>query len=258
MNNVETLCCVTHILQRGVDWFKSMGTPADPNNKRDPGSYGPKLYCISGHVNKPCCVELPLGVTARELIDVHGGGVWKGRKAKAVVPGGISMGFLSANELDTKLDFEGPGKVGCLGLGNGGGCRGRRSNVDGRRAVQLLPVHVARVVRPVHAVPRGHELVTKILERIRSGRGKLEDIDLLYEVAGLDGHHSRHDDLRTLRRRGVAGEECDYEIPRRVRGVHSQRKKLGDAGAGIDGGALGLQKEVTCRVAEDAEVEVQV
>ena len=81
------------------------------------GSYGPKLYCISGHVNKPGCVELPLGVTARELIDEHGGGVWKGRKAKAVVPGGISMGFLSADELDTPLDFEGPGKVGCLGLG---------------------------------------------------------------------------------------------------------------------------------------------
>ena len=81
------------------------------------GSYGPKLYCISGHVNKPGCVELPLGVTARELIDEHGGGVWKGRKAKAVVPGGISMGFLSADELDTPLDFNGPGKAGCLGLG---------------------------------------------------------------------------------------------------------------------------------------------
>ncbi len=82
-----------------------------------PGSYGPKLYCISGHVNKPGCVELPLGITARELIDEHGGGVWKGRKAKAVVPGGISMGFLTAAELDTPLDFDGPGKVGCLGLG---------------------------------------------------------------------------------------------------------------------------------------------
>src|SRR6185437_7116323 len=108
VNNVETLCCVPHIIERGSEWFKSIGTPK---------SYGPKLYCISGHVNKQVCVELPLGVTARELIDVHGGGVWKGRKAKAVVPGGISMGFLSANELDTKLDFEGPGKVGCLGLG---------------------------------------------------------------------------------------------------------------------------------------------
>ena len=114
---------MTHILDRGVEWFKSIGVPPDPNNPRDQGSYGPKLYCISGHVNKPCCVELPLGVTARELIDEHGGGVWKGRKAKAVVPGGISMGFLSADELDTPLDFERPGQGRLPRPGHGGGRR---------------------------------------------------------------------------------------------------------------------------------------
>jgi NADH-quinone oxidoreductase subunit F len=64
VNNVETLCCVTHILDRGVEWFKSIGVPPDPAIPHDMGSYGPKLYCVSGHVNKPCCVELPLGVTA--------------------------------------------------------------------------------------------------------------------------------------------------------------------------------------------------
>src|SRR5713226_2515097 len=74
VNNVETLCCVPHIIERGSEWFKSIGTPK---------SYGPKLYCLSGHVNKQVCVELPLGISCRELIDVHGGGVWKGRKAKA-------------------------------------------------------------------------------------------------------------------------------------------------------------------------------
>ena len=57
-------------------------------------------------MNKQVCVELPLGVTDRQLIDEHGGGVWKGRKAKAAVPGGISMGLLSADELDMPLDFE--------------------------------------------------------------------------------------------------------------------------------------------------------
>src|SRR5437016_4807831 len=116
VNNIETLACVTHILDRGADWFKSMGVPPDPKNPRDAGSYGPKLYCISGHVNKPGCVELPLGVTVRELIDQHGGGVWKGRKAKGCVPGGISMGFMTESEFDTPLDFNGPGTVGCLGL----------------------------------------------------------------------------------------------------------------------------------------------
>ena len=108
VNNVETLCCVPHIVERGATWFKSIGTPK---------SYGPKLYCVSGHVNKQVCVELPLGVTCRALIDEHAGGVWKGRKAKAAVPGGISMGLLSADELDTPLDFESLRKPGCLGLG---------------------------------------------------------------------------------------------------------------------------------------------
>jgi NADH:ubiquinone oxidoreductase subunit F (NADH-binding) len=67
--------------------------------------------------NKPGCYEAPLGITCRELIDDYGGGVWKGRKAKAAIPGGISMGLLTADEFDCPLDFNGPGKFGCLGLG---------------------------------------------------------------------------------------------------------------------------------------------
>src|SRR5208283_4443965 len=98
-------------------WFQSIGVPPDPKNPRDTGSYGPKLYCVSGHVNTPGCWELPLGVTGRDLIDNYAGGVWKGRKVKAMIPGGLSMGFMTENELDTPLDFNGPGRVQCLGLG---------------------------------------------------------------------------------------------------------------------------------------------
>src|SRR4051812_24436849 len=117
VNNIETMACVTQIARRGADWFKSIGVPPDPKNPRDAGSFGPKLYCLSGHVNKPGCYEAPLGITCRQLIDEYGGGVWKGRKAKAAIPGGISMGLFTEAELDTPLDFNGPGKVGCLGLG---------------------------------------------------------------------------------------------------------------------------------------------
>ena len=53
VNNVETMACIPHIINHGAEWFQSMGVPKDPNNPRDAGSYGPKLYCISGHVNKP-------------------------------------------------------------------------------------------------------------------------------------------------------------------------------------------------------------
>jgi NADH-quinone oxidoreductase subunit F len=187
VNNVETLCCVTHILDRGVEWFKSMGVPPDPKNPRDPGSYGPKLYCISGHVNKPCCVELPLGVTARELIDVHGGGVWKGRKAKAVVPGGISMGFLSASELDTPLDFAGPGRVGCLGLGTAAVVV-----VDDHTNMVDVLYNCCRFMSHEscgQCTPcrEGTNWMTRILDRIRHGKGKQEDLDLLVEVAASMG-----------------------------------------------------------------------
>ncbi|MDA0832240.1 MAG: NADH-quinone oxidoreductase subunit NuoF [Planctomycetota bacterium] len=187
VNNIETLACVTHIVRRGVDWFRSMGVPPDPNNPRDPGSFGPKLYCISGHVNKPGCYELPLGVTARQLIEEQGGGVWKGRKVKAVVPGGISMGFLSADELDTPLDFSGPGKAGCLGLGTA--------------AVVVIDDHTSMVdvlfnccrfmahesCGQCTPCREGTDWMRKILERIRSGFGKSKDLDLLMEVAGSMG-----------------------------------------------------------------------
>jgi NADH-quinone oxidoreductase subunit F len=187
VNNVETLCCVTHIVGRGADWFKSIGVPPDPNNPRDLGSYGPKLYCISGHVEKPCCVELPLGVSTRELIEEHGGGVWNGRQAKAVVPGGISMGFLSAAELDTPLDFNGPGKAGCLGLGTAAVVV-----IDDKTSMVDVLYNCCRFMSHEscgQCTPcrEGTAWMTKILERIRSGNGKSEDLDTLLEVAGSMG-----------------------------------------------------------------------
>ncbi|MCC6492398.1 MAG: NADH-quinone oxidoreductase subunit NuoF [Pirellulales bacterium] len=187
VNNVETLCCVPHILNRGVEWFKSLGVPPDPSNPRDLGSFGPKLYCISGHVNKPGCVELPLGVTARELIEEHAGGVWKGRQAKAVVPGGISMGFLSADELDTPLDFNGPIKAGCLGLGTAAVIV-----VDDQTSMVDVLYNCCRFMSHEscgQCTPcrEGTKWMTRILERIRVGHGKLEDLDTLVEVAGSMG-----------------------------------------------------------------------
>ena len=187
VNNVETMACIPHIINHGPEWFMSMGIPKDPNNPRDAGSYGPKLYCISGHVNKPGLVELPMGISARDLIEKHAGGVWKGRKAKAVVPGGISMGFMSESELDTPLDFAGPGRVGCLGLGTA--------------AVIVIDDHTSMVDVLYNACRffahescgqctpcrEGTAWSTKILERIRDGRGKLSDIDLLLEISSSIG-----------------------------------------------------------------------
>lgn len=187
VNNVETLCCVTHILNRGKEWFRSIGVQPDPNNPRDAGSLGPKLYTVAGHVNNPGCFEVPLGITARDLIDNHAGGVWKGRKAKAVVPGGISMGFLSDKELDTPLDFNGPGKVGCLGLGTAAVVV-----VDDQTNMVDVLYNCCRFFSHEscgQCTPcrEGTNWMTRILDRIRSGQGEMRDLDLLSEVAGSMG-----------------------------------------------------------------------
>ncbi|MBW3596292.1 MAG: SLBB domain-containing protein, partial [Planctomycetes bacterium] len=187
VNNVETVACVKHIADRGVDWFKSIGVPPDPDNPRDAGSYGPKLYCLSGHIEKPGCYEGPLGITVTELIDEFGGGVWKGRKAKAAIPGGISMGFLRDDEFHCPLDFNGPGKFACLGLGT---------------AAVVVMDETVSMIDALHNSCRffAHEScgqctpcregtywALKMMNRIRAGKGRLKDLDLLAEIGDSIG-----------------------------------------------------------------------
>lgn len=187
VNNIETLACVTHIIDRGAEWFKSIGVPADPNNPRDAGSYGPKLYCISGHVEKPCCVELPLGITVRELVDKYGGGVWKGRKAKGAIPGGISMGLMTEAEFDMPLDFNGPGKIGCLGLGTGA-----VTVFDEQTSIVDVLYNICRFFQHEscgQCTPcrEGTGWMLKMMERMRHGQGRQEDLDILEQIGDSIG-----------------------------------------------------------------------
>ncbi|VTT97227.1 nadh dehydrogenase : NADH-quinone oxidoreductase, F subunit OS=Planctomyces limnophilus (strain ATCC 43296 / DSM 3776 / IFAM 1008 / 290) GN=Plim_3862 PE=4 SV=1: Complex1_51K: SLBB: NADH_4Fe-4S [Gemmataceae bacterium] len=197
VNNVETMACVTQIMKRGVDWFKSLGVPPDPKNPRDAGSYGPKLYTLAGHVEKPVCVELPMGVTLRDLVEKHGGGVWKGRKAKAVNPGGLSMGFVDVNaplkgsdgqtEYDIPLDFNGPGRVGCLGLGTAAVTvvDDQTSMVDVLHNVcQFFSHESCGQCTPCR---EGTGWMLKIVDRLRRGQGRKEDLDVLIDVADRIG-----------------------------------------------------------------------
>ncbi|MBN1852704.1 MAG: NADH-quinone oxidoreductase subunit NuoF [Pirellulales bacterium] len=187
VNNVETLACVRHICERGAGWFRSMGTPPDPDIPHDIGSLGPKLYCLSGHIERPGCYEAPLGIPCRELIDGYGGGVWHGRRAKAVVPGGISTGLLSADELDCPLDFESPIRYGCLGLGT---------------AAVVVMDETASMIDFLHNSCRffSHESCGQctpcregtawslaILNRIKAGHGRIKDLDLLLEIGDSIG-----------------------------------------------------------------------
>ncbi|MBI3450771.1 MAG: NADH-quinone oxidoreductase subunit NuoF [Acidobacteria bacterium] len=99
INNVETLANVPFILERGADWYLTIGREKNA---------GPKLYCLSGHLKRPGVYEAPLGTQLMTLVNEMGGGLWKdGRKLKAIVPGGASAPVLTAAECaDVPMDFD--------------------------------------------------------------------------------------------------------------------------------------------------------
>ena len=96
VNNVETLCWIPHIVEKGTDWFMKLSLT-------DEG--GTKLYGVSGQVKKPGLWELPMGTTLREIINEHAGGMKDGYKLRGVIPGGASTDFMTELHLDTKMDF---------------------------------------------------------------------------------------------------------------------------------------------------------
>ncbi|MDB5986744.1 MAG: nuoF [Nevskia sp.] len=99
VNNVETLCNVPHIVLRGAAWFQGL----NQGKSKDAGT---KLYGVSGRVKNPGCWELPMGTTAREILEVHGGGMKDGLKLKCWLPGGASTDFLLPEHLDLAMDFD--------------------------------------------------------------------------------------------------------------------------------------------------------
>jgi NADH-quinone oxidoreductase subunit F len=110
VNNVETLCNVLPLLRHGAAWFREVGTEKSP---------GTMLFSVSGAVCRPGVYELPMGTPIRTLIFECGGGVPNGRAVKAVFPGGPSFSMLTADQLDTPMDFETLKKAG-TGLGSAG------------------------------------------------------------------------------------------------------------------------------------------
>ncbi len=97
VNNVETVCCVPHILHRGWEWFRRLSRSANG---------GTKIYGASGRVKRPGLWELPLGTPARELLEEHAGGMRAGYAFRALLPGGASTSFLLDEHLDVRMDFD--------------------------------------------------------------------------------------------------------------------------------------------------------
>jgi NADH-quinone oxidoreductase subunit F len=180
VNNVETLCNLPHIIERGADWFKSLGHA---------GSYGPKLFCVCGPVNRPGCYEGPMTITLRELIfgDRFGQGMRDGKKVKAVFPGGISMGVVTADELDMVMDFQAPAKYGLLGLGTAAAVV-----IDEATDIRTVLRNVARFFAMESCgqctqCREGTSWMFNIAHRLEQGAGRIEDLDLLAETAGNMG-----------------------------------------------------------------------
>ena len=103
VNNVETLCNITHIIRHGADWFKSLSLGEDS---------GTKLFGVSGRVKNPGCWELPMGTPIREIIEKHAGGMEDGYKLRGFLPGGASTDFLVDKHLDLAMDYDVIGKAG--------------------------------------------------------------------------------------------------------------------------------------------------
>jgi NADH-quinone oxidoreductase subunit F len=182
VNNPESLACVVHIVDKGVEWFRSLGVPPDPKNPRDVGSLGPKLYNLSGHINNPGTFEIPLGITMRDLIDQYGKGVWKGKKAKGAIPGGISMGILTEKEFDAKLDFNDLARYEIMGLGTAA-----ITVFDEDTSIVDVVYNITRFFSHEscgQCTPcrEGTAWMFKMMERFRQGEGRKEDLDILADV----------------------------------------------------------------------------
>jgi NADH-quinone oxidoreductase subunit F len=103
VNNVETLYCVPHIINRGAQWFKNLSRGKDG---------GTKIYGISGRVQRPGAWELPMGTPVREILEEHAGGMRKGYQFRGLLPGGASTDFLIEEHLDAPMDFDSIAKIG--------------------------------------------------------------------------------------------------------------------------------------------------
>jgi NADH-quinone oxidoreductase subunit F len=172
INNVETLCCVTHILLRGAEWFKAIGT--------DERNTGPKLYAVSGHVERPGTYEHPIGIPFQELLDGCGG-MYKGRALKAYIPGGASAAMLTAAERDMPLDFDSLAKAGSM-LGSAAVIVMDETTCVVRAALRLARFFAHESCGQCTPCREGTNWMWLILQRIVSGRGSEADLDLLAHV----------------------------------------------------------------------------
>jgi NADH-quinone oxidoreductase subunit F len=172
VNNVETIATVPWIVNRGVDWFRSMGTDKSP---------GPKLFSVSGDVRNPGNFEYPLGVTARELIMEAAGGMLDGKTLKAWTPGGSSTPMLTGEHLDTGMDFESIAAAGSL-LGTGAMIVMSEDVCIVGACLNFTEFYAHESCGKCTPCREGTDWMRKILHRLETGGGRDEDMDTLKDI----------------------------------------------------------------------------
>ena len=172
VNNVETIATVPWIVRRGVDWFRSMGTAKSP---------GPKLFSVSGDVQRPGNFEFPLGVPANEVILQAAGGMLDGRRLKAWTPGGSSTPLLTAEHLDTPLDFEAVQAAGSL-LGTAAVIVMSEDVCTVRACLNFTEFYAHESCGKCTPCREGTDWMRRILLRLETGQGRKDDPDTLHDI----------------------------------------------------------------------------
>jgi NADH-quinone oxidoreductase subunit F len=178
VHNIETLACIPQIIQRGPEWFASIGTAE---------SKGPKIFSVSGHVNRPGNYELPLGTTLREIIYEHAGGIRNDRQLKAIIPGGASTPILTAQFLDVPMAFE-TLKQARSELGTGAIIVMDESTCMVEAARRITKFFAHESCGRCTPCRLGATRLFETLNRIEHGQGLADDVDRALELAaGIDG-----------------------------------------------------------------------
>ncbi|MCP5117393.1 MAG: NADH-quinone oxidoreductase subunit NuoF [bacterium] len=173
LSNVETFCAVPAILRDGGEAFANLGSPKNG---------GTRLFCLSGHINKPGVYELPMGFNLIEMIEEVGGGVPGGKKLKAVIPGGSSCPVLKADECDVAMDFDSVAAAGSM-LGSGGVVVMDETTDMVKVAVRIMKFYQHESCGWCVPCREGTLWIKKLLMRVDEGRGQATDVDLIGELA---------------------------------------------------------------------------
>lgn len=173
-NNVETLMCVPHIVRNGAEWFGNLALTDT--------AAGTKVFCISGRVNRPGAVELPLGVPLREIIEVHAGGMREGSRFKACLPGGASTGFLTEAHYDIPMDFQSLKDVGNR-LGTGAIMVLDQNDCLVAATLNLITFFARESCGWCTPCREGLPYIRDLLARIENGEGRPEFVPMLDRMA---------------------------------------------------------------------------